>query len=145
MKHELVGVRVFLLLLLLLLLLLPIPSLLILVFPLFPLLPLSIPAIVAVIVVEVTRLVDIAVSLSLLVALVPVLLIGTVVLALFPARGRFPVPWLFLESGLFQERNSFPVLDKPTVPTRVRYKPLLAVVSPPSRPVINITTSVFRR
>ena len=128
----------------LVILLLPIPPLLILVFPFLALvLSLSITA-VEVIVVEVTRLVGVAITLSMLIALVAVVVIWTGVLVLSPARGGFPVPGRFLESGLLQVRSSFPVLDKPAVPTRIRHKPLLTITSPPSRPVICKATSVFR-
>lgn len=135
MEHELVGVLVILLL--------PVCALVILFFPLLALIfPLSITAVV---IIEVTRVASVAVALSLLVTLVPMLVIGTMVLVLFPTRGRFPVPGRFIESGFLHERSSFPVLDKSTVPTRVRHKALLTIISPPSGPFLHKTTPVFRR
>ena len=93
-----------------------------------------------VIIVEVT---SIPVALSLLIALVPVLVVGATVLVLFPARGGFPVPGRPFESGFLQVRGSFTVLHEPTVPTRVRYEPLLIVIVPPPGPFVYKATSVF--
>lgn len=93
-----------------------------------------------VIIVEVT---GISVALSLLIALVSVLVIGAIALVLFPARGGFPVSGRPFGSGFLQVRGSFPVLHKPAVPARVRYEPLLIVISPPPGPFVHKTASVF--